>query len=549
MRPFDPQLLRTAPAARRPVAALAAVGVLQGIATVATAFALTALVVAVVVGLPVGRPVAWLLAVFTVRAALAWVAERTAAWAGVRVSSSVREQLLASWLSRAADGRPDPARAVTLAAQGAASVEPYVARYLPSLITAAAVPPLAILTLGLVDWPSAVIVLLTVPLLPVFAALIGASTRESTERRWRSLSRLSGHFLDVMRGLPTLVSYGRAERQTATIAEVSQRHRRATLETLRLAFLSSAALELLATLSVAMVAVTVGIRLAHGSMALGTALVAILLAPEAYWPIRRVGAEFHSAADGAAALVQISSELAPSSSPAAVGAATPTSPDDAGDGDRGGAPVPAPAASVTARALRYSYPGAADPVLDGVDLTAGVGLTVLTGPSGTGKTTLLEVLAGLRAAEGDQVSAAPAHLAGQRAFLTADTVRANLSLGTGAGAAAMWEALRDVGLEGVVASLPQGLDTPLGDDGFGLSAGQRSRLALARALLSPATVVLLDEPTAHLDGDAVGIAHGAIARLAERRCVIAVTHRRELVALADQHVHLRAGRASTGVGQ
>lgn len=549
MRPFDPQLLRAAPAARRPVAALAAVGVLQGIATVATAFALTALVVAVVVGLPVGRPVAWLLAVFTVRAALAWVAERTAAWAGVRVSSSVREQLLASWLSRTADGRPDPARAVTLAAQGAASVEPYVARYLPSLVTAAAVPPLAILTLGLVDWPSAVIVLLTVPLLPVFAALIGASTRESTERRWRALSRLSGHFLDVMRGLPTLVSYGRAERQTATIAEVSQRHRRATLETLRLAFLSSAALELLATLSVAMVAVTVGIRLAHGSMALGTALVAILLAPEAYWPIRRVGAEFHSAADGAAALVQISSELAPSSSPAAVGAATPTSPDDAGDGDRDGAPVPAPAASVTARGLRYSYPGAADPVLDGVDLTAGVGLTVLTGPSGTGKTTLLEVLAGIRAAEGGQVSAAPAHLAGQRAFLTADTVRANLSLGTGAGAAAMWEALRDVGLEGVVASLPQGLDTPLGDDGFGLSAGQRSRLALARALLSPATVVLLDEPTAHLDGDAVGIAHGAIARLAERRCVIAVTHRRELVALADQHVHLRAGRASTGVGQ
>lgn len=549
MRPFDPQLLRAAPAARRPVAALAAVGVLQGIATVATAFALTALVVAVVIGLPVGRPVAWLLAVFTVRAALAWMTERTAAWAGVRVSSSVREQLLASWLSRTADGRPDPARAVTLAAQGAASVEPYVARYLPSLVTAAAVPPLAILTLGLVDWPSAVIVLLTVPLLPLFAALIGASTRESTERRWRALSRLSGHFLDVMRGLPTLVSYGRAERQTATIAEVSQRHRRATLETLRLAFLSSAALELLATLSVAMVAVTVGIRLAHGSMALGTALVAILLAPEAYWPIRRVGAEFHSAADGAAALVQISSELAPSSSPAAVGAATPASPADAGDGDSDGAPVPAPAASVTARGLRYTYPGAADPVLDEVDLTAGVGLTVLTGPSGTGKTTLLEVLAGIRAAAGGQVSAAPAHLAGQRAFLTADTVRANLSLGTGAGAAAMWEALRDVGLEGVVASLPQGLDTPLGDDGFGLSAGQRSRLALARALLSPATVVLLDEPTAHLDGDAVGIAHGAIARLAERRCVIAVTHRRELVALADQHVHLRAGRASTGVGQ
>ena len=524
MRPFDPQLLRAAPAARRPVAALAVIGVLQGAATIATAFALTAVVVAVVGGMPVGRPGAWLAGVFVVRAALAWTSERVAAWAGARVSAALREGLLAAWLRADADGRPAPSHAVALAAQGAGSVEPYVARYLPALVTAAVVPPLAIITLGVVDWPSALIVVLTVPLLPVFAALIGATTRDATQRRWRALASLSGHFLDVMRGLPTLVNYGRAARQVDSISAVSQRHRRTTMETLRLAFLSSAALELLATISVAMVAVTVGIRLAHGSMALGTALVAILLAPEAYWPIRRVGAEFHAAADGAEALADIQGHLF-----------------DPGATASPSGPAPSPAA-VRAESVSYTYPGTTTPVLADVSLSAGPGLTVLTGPSGTGKTTLLEVLAGIRKPRAGSVTAPSAHLVGQRPFLTADSVRGNLSLGNSAGPDAMWEALREVGLDGVVAAMPQGLDTRLGDDGFGLSAGQRARLVLARAVLSPATVVLLDEPTAHLDAASVDVAHEAIRALATRRCVIAVTHRPELVATADSHVHLDRGR-------
>ena len=529
MRPFDPQLLRAAPAARRPVAALAVLGVLQGVATIATAFALTAVVVAVVGGMPVGRPGAWLAGLFVVRAGLSWTSERVSAWAGATVSAALREGLLASWLRADADGRPDPSHAVALASQGAGSVEPYVARYLPALVTAAVVPPLAILTLGVVDWPSALIVVLTVPLLPVFAALIGATTREATQRRWRALAALSGHFLDVMRGLPTLVSYGRASRQVDTISSVSQRHRRTTMETLRLAFLSSAALELLATISVAMVAVTVGIRLAHGSMALGTALVAILLAPEAYWPIRRVGAEFHTAADGAEALADIQGHLSAPTTTAA-----PSAP--------AAAPAAAAPAAVRAQRVSYTYPGTTTPVLGGVSLSAGPGLTVLTGPSGTGKTTLLEVLAGIRSPQGGSVTAPTAHLVGQRPFLTADTVRGNLALGNSAGPDAMWEALREVGLDGVVAAMPQGLDTRLGDDGFGLSAGQRARLVLARAVLSPATVVLLDEPTAHLDAGSVDVAHDAIRTLASRRCVIAVTHRPELVAAADSHVHLDRGR-------
>ena len=311
MAPFDLRLLRLVPQTRRPVAALGALGVIGGLATLAGAFALTTLVVAVVRGEPILVPALVTLGVFGVRGLLAALSERVAAWAGAEVSTQLRDQLLATWLARPAEERPDPARALTLAAQGTASVEPYVAKYLPTLITAAVVPPLAILTLLVLDWPAALVVVLTLPLLPLFAALIGMSTAEDTQRRWRALSDLSGHFLDVMTGLPTLVGYGRGERQVGSVREVSQRHRRATMRTLRLAFMSSAALELLATISVAIVAVLVGLRLTYGSMDLWVGMLAILLAPEAYWPVRRVGAEFHSAADGAEAVQDILGELAP----------------------------------------------------------------------------------------------------------------------------------------------------------------------------------------------------------------------------------------------
>ncbi|WP_256374427.1 ABC transporter transmembrane domain-containing protein, partial [Kytococcus sp. HMSC28H12] len=177
--------------------------------------------------------------------------------------------------------------------------------YLPSLVAAGAVPVLVVAALAWVDLSSAVVVLLTLPLLPVFAALIGQATAAETDRRWRALDALAGHFLDVMRGLPTLVALGRAERQVRSIEEVGQAHRRATVRTLRTAFLTTAAMELLSTISVAIVAVFVGLRLAHGELGLMVGLAAILLAPEAYWPVRRVGADFHSAADGAQTLEEV----------------------------------------------------------------------------------------------------------------------------------------------------------------------------------------------------------------------------------------------------
>lgn len=519
MRPFDPRILRVVPATRRPVAALAGIGVAQGVSTIATAFALAALVVAVVRGEPLLRPAVWTGGLFALRALLGAASEAIAARAGILVATRLREQLLAVWRARTVDERPSRDTALTLATQGTSTVEPYIAKYLPALVSAVVVPPLAIICLVLVDRPSALVVVLTVWLLPLFAALIGATTQEDTDRRWGALTDLAGHFLDVVRGLPTLVAYGRADRQVETIGAVSQRHRRATMRTLRLAFMSAAALELLSTISVAIVAVVVGLRLTHGSIALSVGLTAILLAPEAYWPIRRVGTEFHSAADGAAALEQILAELE--------GGAPPETraKGDAPDG-------------VALTGVTYAYPGSGRAVLTDVDLTAGPGLTVVTGPSGCGKTTLLEVVAGIRRPSAGEVRVGEVHLVTQRPFLGAGTLRANLTTAGPVEPHELWRVLREVGLDGAVAALPEGLDSPIGDDGFGLSAGQRARLVLARALLSPASVVLLDEPTAHVDPESAAAIGEVIAALARRRTVLAVTHQPDLVGRADAHVHL-----------
>jgi thiol reductant ABC exporter CydD subunit len=546
-RPFDPRLLTQVPAARWPVLALGAIGVVQGLATIALAFAVTSLVVDVVEGRPILAPGAWLMGLFLARALLAAASELVGTWAGLRVSTVLRERLIVAWLTRDTDSRPEAGRAQALATQGMTSIEPYVARYLPALVSGAALPLLAVGALAVVDWPSALIVVLTVPLLPVFAALIGRSTQESTRRRWKSLSGLSGHFLDVMRGLPTLASYGRADAQVASIATVSQRHRLATMRTLRLAFMSSAALELLATISVALVAVTAGLRLATGSMPLYTAMLAILLAPEAFWPIRRVGTEFHSAADGAEALNDVLAETelpvpgqdlagravsAPDDTPVLPVSLLPGSADGLGPGE------PVEPSPVMGKGVGYRFPGANTELLQDLSFDLPIGLTVVTGPSGVGKSTLLELLAGIRPPSNGTITAPRSHLVSQRPFLAPGTVRDNLTLGNDCVEVELWAILRMVGLDDMVRALDDGLDSLLGDDGFGLSAGQRARLTLARAALSTAPLLLFDEPTAHLDQESSAVAHRLIQQLAELRTVVAVTHRPELLTLADEHIHL-----------
>lgn len=560
MKPFDPHLLRLAPGARAGILGLGLLGTISGLAAIAQAFAVAHLVFVVVRAQPLGPAVSWALGAFAVRGLTQAATEVVAARTGVAVSSELRrrlaDQVLAGGLqpahaggAHAAGGRVgrESTAPLTLMTQGATAVEPYVARYLPSLVAAAVLPLAAIVAMATLDPLTALIPVLTLPLLPVFAALIGMATRDATDRRWRALSQLSGHFLDVMKGLPTLVGYSRAHRQTESIRKVSEDHREATVATLRLAFLSSAALEFLATIAVAIVAVSTGLMLATGRMELEIALTLILLAPEAYWPVRRVGAEFHNAADGAAALEEIASVLDPARTGLSTGAdTTPSARTGVSTGvDATSAPdvaalQPGRRETVTVRGLSFRYAPDLPDVIRGLDVEIGPGLTMLVGPSGAGKTTLLELLAGLRTPTEGQLEAPRAHLVTQRPFLAPVSMRDNLLLGA-AGSPSDEElraVLGRVDLAGLLADLPAGLDTPLGDDGFGLSAGQRARFALARALLSDAPLVLLDEPTAHLDPETERHVAALIRELADTRTVVAVAHRPLLGELADAHIEI-----------
>lgn len=537
MKPFDPELLRRVPAARVPVAVLSGAGVLGGVVAVAQAVALAWLASAVVTGGALTAPLTWTVGLLVARGVISGAQESVAGWAGQRVASGVRSQVLRRWSQLPEGARPQPDEAVTRATDGVAAIEPYVARYLPALVTGVVVPLLAVLTLLVVDPWSALIVVLTLPLLPVFAALIGLHTEAETTRRWAAMTDLAGHFLDVVRGLPTLVAYGRAERQIDVVAQVGRRHRVATVRTLRTAFLSTVALELLATISVALVAVAVGLRLAFGAMDLQVAMTAILLAPEAYWPVRRVGSEFHNAADGAATLDQLLPDLGPAPGLAPSSSRPPP------------VTLHGPSDQVRVERLRYRHPGRPDTLRDlGLTTAPGPGLTAVTAPSGAGKTTLLELLAGLREPASGSVCAPPAHLATQRPLLLPGTVRDNLALaGPDASDGEMRLALGRVGLWEALDSR-DGLDTVLGDDGFGLSAGQRGRLGLARAVLSDAPLVLLDEPTAHIAPDALPALRQVVVDLSRHRRVVVATHDLDLAALAGQRWQLPATPPQTGGG-
>ena len=265
--------------------------------------------------------------------------------------------------------------------QGVEALEGYFARYLPQVVLASVVPLLVVAWVALVDLEAAVIMLLTLPLVPVFMWLIGRYTEERTRERWQALRQLSTHFLDIVRGLPTLRALGRARDQAVAVGEVSERYRKATIETLRVSFLSGSVLELAATLGVALVAVTAGVRLVDGTLGLRAGLTVIILAPELYLPFRRLGAEYHASADGLAVAERMFALL---DAPAAAGAGGPRL-----------APSPAVAA-VRLERVSFSYPARAGLVLDRLDLVLSPGETVaLVGESGAGKSTVAGLLLGM----------------------------------------------------------------------------------------------------------------------------------------------------------
>ncbi|MFF8643804.1 thiol reductant ABC exporter subunit CydD [Streptomyces sp. NPDC015345] len=540
MKPIDPRLFRYARATRLFLVAVVALGLVGAGLVIGQAMLIAEIVVgAFQQGLSagdLGRPLLLLALVAAGRGLVSWLTELAAHRASAAVKSELRGRLLEragelgpGWLTGQRTGS-----LVSLATRGVDALDDYFSRYLPQLGLAVVVPVAVLARIVTEDWVSAAIIVVTLPLIPVFMILIGWATQNRMDRQWRLLSRLSGHFLDVVAGLPTLKVFGRAKAQAESIRRITGEYRQATMRTLRIAFLSSFALELLATISVALVAVTIGLRLVHGEMDLYVGLVILVLAPEAYLPLRQVGAQYHAAAEGLAAAEEIFEVLETPVPTAGAGAA--------------------PTGALSVEGVTVRYPGRATDAVSGASFTVAPGETVaLVGPSGVGKSTLLNVVLGfVRPTEG-RVRVGDVDLADvsperwreriawvpQRPHLFAGTIAENVRLARpDASEAQLREALRDAGALEFVDALPAGAETPLGEDGAGLSAGQRQRLALARAFLADRPVVLLDEPTAALDGGTEAEVVEAVRRLAVDRTVLLVVHRPALLAVADRVVRL-----------
>jgi ATP-binding cassette, subfamily C, bacterial CydD len=585
MRALDRRLLRRAAAVRR----------LLALDAVAAIFAACLLIAqGTLVGGIVGRAfdgelsevapglIAVLLGVVAGRALLTWGVEVAGRAAATRVLSDLRLDLVRNRLENqpAALDAVESGELAAAVVQGGEGLGAYFGRYLPQVALAAVVPLAVIAWCALIDLTSAIIMLLTLPLVPVFMWLVGTYTEHRTRERYQSLRLLSSHFLDVMRGLPTLRAFNRGSAQVGRIAEVSEQYRETTMGTLRISFLSGAVLELAATIGTALVAVTLGVRLVDGGITLAPALTVLILTPELYAPLRQLGVQFHAAADGLVVADRILTLL---ETPPAVRA--------------GGREVPPELGRVPIRfeGVSFAYPSRPGNVLNDVDLELRPGETVaVVGPSGAGKSTLAALLlrladptagrilvcgsgtsvpggsgdpgAGaldLAAGASDLAAGAPEPGASaldlgeldpvawrrllawlpQRPAILHASVAENIRLADpSASDERVREAARLAGADGFVSSLPNGYETMLGEAGRALSAGERRRIAMARAFLRDAPVVILDEPTADLDPSSAAVVGQAVERLREGRTVLLIVHDELLAARADRIVRFEDGR-------
>ncbi len=556
MRPVDPRLLRYARAARRQLVTTVVLGIVATAAILAQASLLAHALATAARGQAVAAALwgtlAALLGVVAVRVAVTYGGEVCALRAAATVKSQLRRALAgrAVGLGPAWPGGPggqggQGAEVAALATRGLDGLDPYFARYLPQLVLAVAVPVAVLARVAAADWISAVLIAATLPLIPLFAVLVGWHTKAQTRRQWRLLATLAGHFLDVVEGLPTLKLFGRAKPQQKVIGEATGAYRSATMSALRVAFLSALVLELTAAVATALVAVEVGLRLLYGHMGYETALLVLLLTPEAFLPLRAVAAQFHASMEGAAAAGRVLEIL--ETEPAL-----------------GPRPIPRIRAAdlhtdeIALNAVTAAYPGRDRPALRELSLAIRPGERVaVTGPSGAGKSTLLALLLGFVQPAAGTIQVGGTDLAAielgrwraqiawvpQQPHLFAGTAAGNIALGSpGARLDAIRRAAELAGAAEFIEALPGGYDAELGERGLRLSAGERQKIALARAFLRDARLLLLDEPAAHLDPASARQLWETVETLAAGRTVVLVSHGRGWEGLASRVITLDHGQ-------
>ena len=555
MPAVDQRLLRVSPAGRKFLVACVPLGVATALTIVVQATLIGNIVEDVFLdhrGLAaVATDLALLAAAAVARGVFAWAFEAGGHLTASATSSQLRRRLVRHSLGdRPGDPATTSGEVTTAAVAGVDALDPYFARYLPQLVLGAVVPIVILLRVVTIDVISAVVMLVTLPLIPIFGILVGRTTERRARARYAALGRLSSHFLNVVRGLTTLRAFNRGAIQADLLAESGEDYRRETMSTLRIAFLSALVLELAATLGTAVIAVEIGVRLDRGDMSLAPALTILVLAPELYAPLRSVAAQFHASADGIAAAGHILDPLEQAAATAPVSRARavvePLDPRD----------VP-----VRLEHVSFAYPGREGDVLRDASLALGCGERVaLVGPSGAGKSTIARLLLRFDRPDGGRLLVGGIdlddvdsdvwrrHLAWvpQRPHLSGATIGEAIRLGApGAAISEVADAARRAGAEAFIAALPDGYATPLGEGGMGLSAGQIRRVALARALLRDASLLILDEPTTNLDAESAALVAGALELLPRSSSMLLITHDEALVRrVADRVLRIADGHVS-----
>ncbi|MGQ9832665.1 MAG: thiol reductant ABC exporter subunit CydD [Candidatus Villigracilaceae bacterium] len=552
------RLLALARGTRLPLLVTVLSGLLAGWLTIGQARALSLVVDGVFLGgqgWPEVRPMlVFLLGIIAGRAFLAWLTEVSASAVAIQVKEDLRERLFAK-IERLGPAftRAERSGELTAAAlEGVEALDAYFSQYLPQLVITALVPLSVLLFVFPLDPLSGVVLLVTAPLIPVFMILIGKGAEIVTKRQYETLSLLSAHFLDSLQGLTTLKMFGRSKDHARSIAETSDRFRDVTLGVLRVTFLSALALELIATISTAVVAVEVGLRLLYGHLPFDKALFLLILAPEFYIPLRMLGTRFHAGMAGTTAAQRIFEVL------------DLQEPEKAKQEQQKKTQKAGRISMITIENLSFTYPGDAEPVLQNINLHIRAGEHLaLVGPSGAGKSTLISLLLGfLQPQTGaiftqyvpDDLSGTPWTIPGspslaeiawvpQTPYLFHDTIAANLRLArSNASLEELEAAARAAHLDEFIHALSQGYETIIGEEGARLSGGEAQRLALARAFLKDAPILILDEPTSSLDPQTETLLQESTRRLMQGRTVITIAHRLNTVTRADRIVVLQAGR-------